>query len=144
MTMKLLGSAAIIRNEVGHVLLVKHSYGKLNWELPGGRAEAGESIASTAVREVLEETGLHVIPQRLTGIYYAPENDSHHFVFECTPEDNVTRPESLSSETTACGYFDPDALPRPISDWTVRRIGDALTGVLVTLPVSIAPRNWLE
>ena len=40
-TGKKLGSAATITDERGYVLLVKHSYGKLNWEIPGGAAERG-------------------------------------------------------------------------------------------------------
>src|SRR5215218_4775661 len=40
---KLLGSAAVVLDEHGRVLLVKHSDGRLNRELPGGRAEEGES-----------------------------------------------------------------------------------------------------
>jgi 8-oxo-dGTP diphosphatase len=46
------GSAAVILNDAGHVLLVKHTYGRLNWELPGGGAEPNESMMATAVREV--------------------------------------------------------------------------------------------
>jgi 8-oxo-dGTP diphosphatase len=51
-----LGAAAIIL-KVNTVLLVRHSYGKLNWELPGGWNEPGESLIDTVVREVREETG---------------------------------------------------------------------------------------
>lgn len=57
---KRLGAAAVILNRDGEVLLVKHSYGRLNWELPGGVTEDGESVVQTAVREVREETGLEV------------------------------------------------------------------------------------
>lgn len=69
---KLIGAAAIILNLEGHVLLVKHSYGKYNWELPGGLSEAQESAEESARREVLEETGLKVTPESLTGVYYDP------------------------------------------------------------------------
>jgi 8-oxo-dGTP pyrophosphatase MutT (NUDIX family) len=34
-----IAAAGVILNSHGHVLLVKHSYGPLNWELPGGAAE---------------------------------------------------------------------------------------------------------
>src|SRR5688500_810850 len=36
---KKLGAAAVILDTLGRVLLVKHTYGPLNWELPGGGAE---------------------------------------------------------------------------------------------------------
>lgn len=40
------------------VLLVQHNPG--HWSFPKGHVEEGESDRETAVREVLEETGLHV------------------------------------------------------------------------------------
>lgn len=141
---KKLGAAAAIFDAAGQVLLVKHSYGKLNWELPGGAAEAEESIADAAIREVSEETNLVVTADRLTGIYYQLENDSHHFVFQCSIAHQGQEPLSVSEETTDCGYFSPDALPRPISDFTVRRIQDALAGDEVSLPIIVGPRQWLE
>ncbi|MCP2327325.1 ADP-ribose pyrophosphatase YjhB (NUDIX family) [Hamadaea flava] len=39
------------------------------WELPGGVLELDESIPDGMKREVLEETGVHVEPVRLTGVY---------------------------------------------------------------------------
>jgi 8-oxo-dGTP diphosphatase len=78
-----MGAAAVIANDAGAVLLVRHSYGRLNWELPGGASEPGESIVETALREVREETGLRAVAERLTGVYYEPELDAHHFVFRC-------------------------------------------------------------
>jgi len=50
--------------------LVRHTYGRKNWELPGGVVEQGESPMDGAVRAVQEETGLFVAPTQLTGIYY--------------------------------------------------------------------------
>src|SRR5690242_14905771 len=47
------------------------------WCLPGGGMEPGESIIETCVREVLEETGLHVRIVRLIGIYSSP-----HYLIE--------------------------------------------------------------
>ena len=142
---KPLGAAAVILDGVGRVLLVKHSYGRLNWEIPGGLAELHESATENALREVREETGLEVEAQRLTGLYYEPANDMHHFVFLCVKRDSAAIPIPDASEITELGYFHPDALPHPISDFTVRRIHDALApDHPIVLPIVIGPREWLE
>ncbi|HEU5103111.1 MAG TPA: NUDIX hydrolase [Roseiflexaceae bacterium] len=144
MPLKRLGAAAVILNAEGHVLLVKHTYGRLNWELPGGYAEADESIIATAVREVREETGLHVRAVHTTGTYYDPEHDMHHFVFLCVPDEPDAMPQPDADEIGACAYWPPAVLPRPISDFTIRRIADALDTTGQPLPQIIAPRTWLE
>jgi len=134
----------VILDGQGRVLLVRHGYGMLNWEIPGGMAEPGESILDTALREVREETGLAVVPRRLTGIYYEPHEEFHHFVFLCRRLDETTEIAVDPAEITDAGYWAVSALPRPISDFTVRRIHDALAGDPQVLPVAIAPRRWLE
>jgi 8-oxo-dGTP diphosphatase len=143
---KAIAAAAIILNSDGGVLLVKHSYGPLNWELPGGAAERDESPTETAVREVLEETGLRVGAERLTGVYYeqqGPGREAVHFVFFCQSLDGTAIPQPDGGEVTACGYWSREALPRPISDFTIRRIQDGLTTRGSVLPVTITPRQWL-
>lgn len=142
MQQKKLGAAAIILNGAGHVLLVKQSYGRLNWEIPGGGAEIGESIVETVLREVREETGLLVEAQRTTGVYYEPTLDFLHFVLLCRRLNENTK-FCPDSEVTECAYWPPDALPRPISDFTIRRIEEALSGEPQLLPVTIGPRQWL-
>jgi 8-oxo-dGTP pyrophosphatase MutT (NUDIX family) len=138
-----LGAAAVIQNEQSRVLLVKHTYGHLNWELPGGGAEIGESIVETVVREVREETGLIVVAQHTTGVYYEPENDLLHFVFLCHPQPaSLNKIHLDNKEISQYGYWSPDALPRPISDFTVLRITDAISGVRLPLPKVITPRQW--
>lgn len=143
MIKKDIGAAGVILNSQGHVLLVKQSYGKLNWELPGGAAEANESIAETAQREVREETGLSVVTQHMTGVYYQPHDDSVHFVFWCEllADAPMSQPDS---EITESGYWSLKRLPRPISDFTIRRINDALSGQRQPLPATILERQWLE
>ena len=142
--MKSVGAAAFIVNEAGRVLLVKHTYGHLNWELPGGGGEIGESPVETAVREVKEETGLAVVAQHITGSYYTPENEMFHFVFRCSRIETEALPTPDRAEVSECGYWPVNALPRPISDWTVRRIQDAVEGNKCALPTVIGPRVWLE
>ena len=66
---KITACAAIVESD--HVLLVQQGRGPSagKWTLPGGRLDAGETLAEAAVRETLEETGLHVEIDGLVGVY---------------------------------------------------------------------------
>jgi 8-oxo-dGTP diphosphatase len=139
---KKLGAAAAIFDEHGKVLLVKHSYGRPKCERPGGAVEEGEGVVEAAVREVHEETGLHVIAQHLTGVYF--DVDALHFVFSCRSRDAGSMPRPDAQEVTECEFWSPDGLPRPISDFTVRRVEDAVSGVEQPLPATVGTRRWLE
>jgi 8-oxo-dGTP pyrophosphatase MutT (NUDIX family) len=65
-------TSVIVRDEAGRVLLARHSEGNV-WVTPGGAIEPLETPADAAVREVWEETGLHVELTRLLGAYGGPE-----------------------------------------------------------------------
>jgi len=141
-----LGAAAAILDESGRILLVRHSYGRKNWELPGGVATPGESPEVTAIREVAEETGLMVVAERITGIYPEPGHrlgPAMTLVVLCHRNPADARPRINSDEITQFGWFERSALPRPISDFTIRRIDDA-GGQGPILSTLIAGRHWLE
>ena len=61
------GVAGLVVNDDGKVLLVTEKRGKF-WKLPGGHADLGEDIYATAVREVLEETGVRCEFQHLLAL----------------------------------------------------------------------------
>ena len=139
-----LAANAAIFDENGRILLVKHTYGRENWEIPGGMAEFNESIVQTAVREAREETGLQVAAEHTSGIYYEPDLDLLMFVFLCHPTDGTfkdLRPDN--NEISECAFWSLDALPRPISDFTIRRVKDTSSGVSLPLPAVIPKRQWL-
>lgn len=56
----LVGVTGIIFNEKGEVLLLKHTYRKTSWSLPGGYIKAGEHPKEGLEREIEEECGLVV------------------------------------------------------------------------------------
>jgi 8-oxo-dGTP diphosphatase len=60
---------AVVHDERGRLLLIRrgHAPSAGLWSVPGGRVEAGESEAEAVVREVAEETGLQVRPDRVLG-----------------------------------------------------------------------------
>jgi 8-oxo-dGTP pyrophosphatase MutT (NUDIX family) len=50
----------IVINDNKEILLVRNWFSRQHWSLPGGGIGAGEPIASAAVREVREETGVSI------------------------------------------------------------------------------------
>lgn len=62
-----------ITNEQGRILL-EHRVDNNLWALPGGTHDFGESIAETVVREIREETGLHVEVTWLVGLDTDPKH----------------------------------------------------------------------
>ena len=140
-----LGAACVIFDGGGRVLLVHHTYGRLNWELPGGGSEPGEAPDETARRELLEETGLRAELDHLTGVYFEPDHDSGpmlHFVFRCRWHDRLD-PLASSPEVSDVRYWPLANLPRPISDFTERRIQDAAVDGSVRVGRVIS-RQWRE
>jgi 8-oxo-dGTP pyrophosphatase MutT (NUDIX family) len=140
---KLIGAAAVILDDKGRVLLVKHSYGKNNWELPGGKAEDNESAEETAKREIYEEVGLEVRIGQLTGNYYEPKYDMHHFVFTASNYRNQV-PQPTSPEILECKFCSKDDLPKPISDFMCKRIEDAINHHRKQLFHTVESRLWIE
>ena len=57
---KITGCSAVVCDAAGSVLLVRHSYGRGGWALPGGGVRRGEDPAETVMRELAEETGVRL------------------------------------------------------------------------------------
>lgn len=73
------------------LLLVRRGRGPAagQWSVPGGRVEAGETMAEAVVREVAEETAVSVVCEQLIG-WVERIDDAHHFVifdFAASPLD---------------------------------------------------------
>ena len=67
---RVLAASVVVRDQRGRILLVQRGQepNKGRWSLPGGKAEAGEDLPATAVRELREETGLRCEVGRQLGV----------------------------------------------------------------------------
>jgi len=65
----------IIIEAMGGIVLIERKNKPLGWALPGGFVDYGESLEQAAVREALEETGLHVKLDQQLKTYSAPDRD---------------------------------------------------------------------
>lgn len=63
----------VVVNDDGALLLI-HRTDNDNWAFPGGAMDLGESLISTATREVKEETGIDCEITGLVGIYTDPKH----------------------------------------------------------------------
>lgn len=63
----LVGVTAVVRDRAGSLLLGRRA-DTGHWALPSGIVEPGEEPAAAVAREVLEETGLVVVPEHLTSV----------------------------------------------------------------------------
>ena len=130
------GCSATIFDEARQKVLLTRRRDNGLWCLPGGHMDPGESVEECCVREVLEETGLHIRVKRLTGVYSNPDqlvvypdgNQAHFVVLNFEAE--VLQGElGLSNETSEAGYFSlAEIATMPMHDRHAERVADALTG----------------
>jgi ADP-ribose pyrophosphatase YjhB (NUDIX family) len=103
----------------GRILLVPHyntDAGPVQWVIPGGRVEYGETLEAAAIREFKEETGLIV---RITGLVdvsqvIIPERDWHSVTITFAGE--ITGGKPMPEEEHRFGT----KMPRWLSEEEVR------------------------
>lgn len=103
-----LGVGAVVFNERGDVLLVKrkHEPLALQWSLPGGGLDSGETLEAGTAREILEETGLIVEVGPLIEVFDRillddDANVRYHFVlvdYLCRPIGGTLSAQSDASD----------------------------------------------
>jgi len=114
----------VLAERDGGILFVLRRYepGRGEWCLPAGFVEADEQPEVSAVREVMEETGLEV---RITGVYdtWATDEDPRTPVVSIAYTAEVTGGElRAGDDAAAAGFFPANALPHPIAFADHRRI----------------------
>ncbi|MFB6519183.1 NUDIX hydrolase [Streptomyces sp. NPDC056401] len=114
--------AGAVLREDGRLLAIRRADNG-NWELPGGVLELAESPEAGVRREVLEETGIEVEVDSLTGVYKNTTRGIVALVFRCKPSGGTER---TSEESTAVTWLTPDEVTAQMSEVYAIRLLDAL------------------
>ncbi|WP_405749510.1 NUDIX hydrolase [Streptomyces sp. NBC_01411] len=141
-----IGGLALIQDTSGRILMVRPTYTNPEgfFQLPGGGAGDGEPDWEATVREVREETGLLVAPQRLLVKDWMPPRQGVraaglNFVYDCGTHDGtpITLPTGDQPELDAYRWIAPADLYQCCADYQALRVRAALhartTGTLAEL-----------
>lgn len=82
------------------VLLVKNP--RRGWEFSGGMVEPGETLQEALLREIFEESGIHVTITGFIGVYKNIESDIVNLDFCCKYESGMP---TTSEESLEVGWF---------------------------------------
>ena len=89
------------------IVLIERKYEPYGWAIPGGFVEVGETVATAARREALEETCLEVELKVLLGIYSDPKRDFRGHT-ACSVFIGAARGEpKAADDAKAIAVFDP-------------------------------------
>ena len=138
-----IGALGLFLDETGRVLVVRPTYkeeGQNFYQLPGGAAGLGESDWDAAAREVLEETGLDLVPLQLLVKDFMPAKPGgaaagHNFVryFGELPHDTpITLPDSQDGKKPELDDYQWVAeadLDKFCAPYQARRIREALAAL---------------
>jgi len=124
---------AVITDTAGRVLLCQQSQGHRLWGLPGGKTRNGESPIHAAIRDIREETGMETEIVDLVGLYQLtgdgcgddlPDVLTHVFRGHLANADVAVN----SRRVARLAWFDPAALPAPLTATTRIALADAQAG----------------
>jgi ADP-ribose pyrophosphatase YjhB (NUDIX family) len=132
--------SAVVLDGDGRVLLARHAADKV-WGTPGGAIEPDEAPHDAVVREVWEETRLHVEPIRLRAVVGGPQfrvtypnGDQTGYVscvFECRVVGGTLQPDG--EEVLEARFFSTTELATLL-------LSSFATGVLSASPVPVV--SW--
>jgi 8-oxo-dGTP pyrophosphatase MutT (NUDIX family) len=123
-----LGVRAIVLDDAGRVLLVRHTYTP-GWYFPGGGVDRGETAEDAVIRELREEGAMECLGRPvLHGIYRHVALERDHvacYVIRDVAPIPGARPDW---EIAEAGFFPTDTLPSGTTNATRARLDEVLRG----------------
>jgi ADP-ribose pyrophosphatase YjhB (NUDIX family) len=124
---------AVITDDADRVLLCQQRHGHRLWGLPGGKIRHNEDPMHAAIRDIREETGSETELIDLVGLYQLTGDgcgDDLPDVIMHVFRGRLTAPEVAvnSPRVGRLAWFDPAALPQPMTATTRIALADAVAG----------------
>ncbi len=126
------GVTVVVRDDAGRLLLGQRADNE-RWALISGIVDPGEEPAVAAAREVLEETEVAVVVERLAAVSTTDEvvyeNGDRSVYLDLLFTARPASPEAAAAagpgdgENLAVGWFAPDALPADLAESSRHRLG---------------------
>ncbi len=113
------GAVVTRKGPEGREVLLVHRPKYDDWSFPKGKQDPGEHVTSTAVREVLEETGVevrlgHPLRPQLYAVSGGRAKKVHYWVGHVVGDDDVSGYE-INEEVDELGWFDLDAAQKRLT-----------------------------
>jgi 8-oxo-dGTP pyrophosphatase MutT (NUDIX family) len=124
------GGVKCVLTDGDRVLLVRHTYGSRQWDLPGGGRRRGEASLDAARREMREELGLEIDGWRALGQLRARIEHHRQTIDVCGAELSSPTLRLDLGEIEVAAWFERDRLPPD----TAAFVAPILTGAGLTPP----------
>jgi 8-oxo-dGTP pyrophosphatase MutT (NUDIX family) len=105
------GTKVVIRHG-SQTLLIKNSYAKRNWTLPGGGVKDNETPEQAAKREVGEEVGIGLRNLKSHGSFYYDGEGKRDTIWVFSGEAETKNFKIDHFEISKAQWFDQKALPK--------------------------------
>ncbi len=116
-----IGVSGLVFNDQGEVLLIcrDNPPARGQWSLPGGRFEAGESLAEACRREIKEETNVDVTVQHIVAVVERNIENFHYVIIDFWARlepGKISQPQARSDASDARWIMPGDLPDYPLVD----------------------------
>ncbi len=115
-----------VLTDADRILLVRHTYGRRWWDLPGGAVKRGEPPLSAARREMREELGIQAADWYSAGELRGSQDFRHDTIYCFRAELSAPAVDPDEGELAAARWFARSELPSELGPYVLPIVTGAL------------------